>query len=394
MTAKHIHPLRFIFSPGAPRAVRWAALAVPVLIPALVFCPACTSDAAKPAANVAPALAVHVARVQVQPLDKTLDTTGSLVSSVAVDVKTEFAGRVAAMLKQEGERVRQGELVARLDDLNARLAVGQAQATLEVAQAALERTRVAEAHTRAELERAQNLVKSGGITDRDLLTAAVAAQDARAQAKLGEAQVNQAQQALAVAEKHWNDCRIISPIAGEVERKVVNPGSWVDGNALLYRLVDNQRLELQTYVASSDLAGVTPGLRIRFTVAAYPEETFEARIMTLSAAVDAQSRSALVRAAVPNPKEKLKAGMFVKGKIITGTNPSAIVVPAAAVWRRVGQPSYVYAVEQNRARKQIVQTGQEETRGIEITSGLKSGDVIVTDQNLELADGVPLTPIL
>ncbi len=358
----------------------------------LLILAACSSESAKPAGNQVTALAMQAVRVQPRPLDRTLDITGSLVSSVAVDVKTEFAGRLLAMLKQEGDRVSKGELVASLDDVNARLAVGQARAALEVAQAALERARVAEAHAQAELERAQNLVKSGGITDRDLLTATVAAQDAKAQVRLGGAQVEQTQQALAVAEKHLNDCRIVSPIAGEVERKVVNPGSWVDGNALLYKLVDNQRLELETYVASSDLAQVAKGQRIRFTVAAYPQEVFEARILTVSAGVDAQNRSALVRAAVPNLAAKLKAGMFIKGKVITGTNPSAIVVPVTAVWHRIGQAPYVYVIEQNKARKREVQVGQEETQGIEITAGLKPGEVIVTEQRLELADGVPVTP--
>lgn len=372
------------------RSGRFGALAALGL--ALIAWPACSRENSKTAAAVAPTLSVNVVRVDARPLDLTLEVTGSLVSSVGVDVKTEFAGRLVAMLKQEGDRVAQSERVAQLEETNSRLAVNQARANLDVAQAALDRARVAEDHTRTEFERAQNLLKSGGITDRDFQAAQMASRDASAQVKLAGAQVDQARQALAVAEKHLNDCRIVSPISGEVERKFFNPGTWVDGNALLYRLVDNQRLELQAYVASSDLARVRKGQPLRFSVAAYPGENFEASILTLSAAVDSQNRSVLLRAEVPNPSGKLRAGMFAKGVVITGNKPAALVVPPGAIWRRTGQRPFVYVVEGSRARRREVETGVEQSQGIEITRGLNPGDVVVAEQSLELNEGVSLTP--
>jgi len=362
------------------------------LLPYLTLLGACSRENAKPASVASTPLAVQVFRVEAKPLDETLDVTGSLVSSVAVDVKTEFAGRLASLLKQEGDRVSKGELLAQLDDVNARLSVAQAQANLEVAQAALERAKVAEDHARTEQERAQNLLKSGGITDRDFQAAQNTARDAGAQVKLAEAQVAQSQQAMAMAKKHLNDCRVISPISGEVERKYFNPGSWVDGNALLYRLVDNQRLELQTFVSSSEMARVAKGQKIRFNVAAYPGEVFDASILTLSAAVDSQNRSLLVRASAPNAAGKLRAGMFVKGVVVTGMKPAALVVPVSALWRRAGQPPFVFVVEQNRARRREVKTGLEQPQVVEITSGLSPGELVVAEQNLELAEGVNVTP--
>jgi len=361
------------------------------LLSILFLLSACSREAAKSATAV-PALPVRVVRVEPQPLEVALDVTGSLVSSVAVDVKTQFAGRVIALLKEDGARVQKGELLAVLEETDARLALGQARATLDVAQATLDRTRVAEEHARREQERAQNLLRSGGITDRDFQTAEVTARDARAQVKLAEAQVAQAQQAVASAQKHLNDCRIVSPITGEVEHKFYNPGSWVDGNTLLYRLVDNQRLELEAYVASSEIASLAQGQKIGFKVAAFPEEEFSASILTLSPAVQPQNRSLPVRAAVPNPTRKLKAGMFVKGRIITGVKPAAMVVPPDAIWHRVGQPSFLYVVEQNRARRREVKLGLEQPQAIEVTAGLRAGDLVVAEQSLELAEGVSITP--
>jgi membrane fusion protein (multidrug efflux system) len=364
------------------------------LLAALLLVAGCSKQDSRLAAAASVPLAVRVFRVEPRPLEVSLNISGSLVSSVAVDVKTEFAGRIASMLKAEGDRVCHGELLAQLEDVSARLSVAQARANLEVAQAALDRAKVGETHTRMELERAQNLLKSGGITDQGFQAAQMSANDLHAQVKLAEAQVDQAKQALALAEKHLSDTRIVSPIIGEVERKYFNPGTWVDGNILLYRLVDNQRLELQTFVASSDLAPVAKGETIHFHVAAYPDEVFEARILTLSAAVDAQNRSVLVRATAPNPTGKLRAGMFVKGDIVTGTKPAALLLPPAAIWRRIGQPPFVFVVEQNRARRREVRTGLEQPQGTEIASGVNSGDLVVIEQNLELADGVSVTPRL
>ena len=350
----------------------------------------CSNETAKPVA--APSLAVRVVQVEPRPLEEAQDVTGSLVSSVAVDVKTRYPGRLSTLLKQEGDRVQQGEFLAGLEETDARLALGQARATLDVAQATLDRAQVAEDHARLELERAQNLLRSGGITDRDFQAAEMTARDTRAQVKLAGAQVEQARQAVAVAQKRLSDCRIVSPISGEVERKLYNPGGWVDANVLLYKLVDNSRLELETNVASSEIARLAEGQKIRFSVAAFPTEEFAASIRTISAAVQLQNRSVAVRATVPNPGGKLKAGMFVKGRVITGMKPVAVVVPSDAVWRRVGQPPFVYVVEQNRARRREVRLGLEQPQAIEIAAGLKAGEVVVAEQNLELADGVSVTP--
>lgn len=353
---------------------------------------ACANDPPKSAAAAAPPLAVRVVRAEARPLELGVEVTGSLVSAVAVDVKTEFAGRVVSQLKQEGDRVSRGELVAQLEDVNARLSVGQARAALAVTQAALDRAKVGEEHAQRELERAQNLLKSGGITDRDFQAAEATARDARAQIRLAEAQVEQARQTTAQAEKHLNDCRIVSPINGEVDRKFVNPGSWLDANALLYHFVDNQRLELETNVGSSELAALARGQKIRFTVAAYPDQEFDAIVLNISPAVQLQNRSVLVRAAVPNPAGKLKAGMFAKGRIITGVKPAVLIVPAEAVWRRPGQPAFLYVVDQDRARRREVKLGIEQPQGLEIASGLNTGEVVVAEQNLELADGASLAP--
>jgi len=160
----------------------------------------------------------------------------------------------------------------------------------------------------------------------------------------------------------------------------------------VYRLVDNQRLELETSVAAAQIGRLSRGQPIHFSVATFPGEEFSATILTLSPAVQMDNRTMFVRGAVPNPGGRLRAGMFVKGRIIVGTKPAAMVVPPNAVWRRVDQPPFVYVVEGNRAKRREVKLGLESPATLEITGGLRPGDIVIAEQYLELADGVSVVP--
>ncbi|MFB3904999.1 MAG: efflux RND transporter periplasmic adaptor subunit [Acidobacteriota bacterium] len=370
---------------------RSLALLTTFLIAAFFFS-SCAREAVSAKTEAPPPLPVRTVRLQAKPLEHRVEVTGTLISTVAVDIKTEVQGRLMSVTKEEGDFVQNGELVAVQNEENPKLGLQQAEANLETAIAALERVKVVEEHARIEDERAKNLLKSGGITDRDFQAAQMALNDAKAQRRLAEAQIEQARQAVAVARKRLDDCRVYSPISGEIERKYLNQGSYVDGGAVLYHVVDNQRLELEMFVSSNDLGQLKEGQVVRFSVPSYPGEAFEGRIKTINPAVQAASRSISVRASVPNPARKLKAGMFARGWIVTGIQTEGYMVPPNAVWRRANLAPFVFVVEQGTAHKREVTLGLEQPEGIEITQGLKPGDEVVTEQYMELADGSRVAP--
>ena len=181
----------------------------------------------------------------------TVAVTGTLVSNARVDVKAETIGRLVKFPKQEGDSVAAGEAVAWVDQENYQLAVRQAETAVQVAEAGLARTRVMAAHNQTELERARNLIRSGGITDKDLQAAEVAQRDAQAQVALAEAQLAQARAALDVAQKKLRDTAILAPVAGVIEKKYVNPGAYVEAPTMVFTIVDNRRLELESPVPSA-----------------------------------------------------------------------------------------------------------------------------------------------
>jgi HlyD family secretion protein len=117
-------------------------------------------------------------------------------------------------------------------------------------------------------------------------------------------------------------------------------------------------------------------------------------VIEINPAVDAQTRAAKVRVQVDNSTGRLKTGMFAEGEILTGVQQRAIVIPAGAVYRNDGsaKESYVFVVENSKAVTRNVRLGREQDSGLEITEGLKPGDILVAEQRIELAEGVRVEP--
>lgn len=380
---------------GGRRATRAQLIAFCVLAGGLPVLTGCGNRQPDPVRAAEPApVKVAVAEIRFRPFAAAVAITGTLVSKTSVEVKAQTTGKVLKFPKEEGDRVEAGEAVVWVEDADQQLAVRQAEAAVRVAEAGLERARVLEAHSRRELERAENLVRSGGITDKDLKAAQLAACDARAQAALAEAQLAQARTALETAEKHLRDTVVRAPVAGEIQRKLVNPGAYVEPPTPVFRLVDNHRLELESSVPAAELAAIRRGQRVAFTVNSYPGVVFEGRVVEINPAVDAETRSARVRIAVDNSAGRLKAGMFATGEILTQVQARAIVIPASAVYRADAdaREAYVFVEENGRAVRRAVRIGRERDSELEIASGLREGDRLILGQSVELAEGVRIEP--
>lgn len=341
-----------------------------------------------------PPVSATVITVTTETLRSSIPVTGTLISNARVDVKAEVIGHIARFEKQEGDAVRAGEAVAWVDDENSQLAVRQAEAAVQVAEAGLERGRLLESHSRTELERAENLITSGGITDKDLKAAQLAGRDATAQVMLAQAQLEQARAALEMARKHVRDTIIYAPVSGEIQRKLVNKGSYVEAPTHVFTIVDNTRLELESPVASADIAPIEPGQRVTFMVNSYPNATFEGRVLEMNPAVDEQTRSAKVRIQVTNAGSKLKAGMFAQGEILTGVAANAVMIPAAALYRddRSARTAFVFVLEGGKACRRAVRVGHEQESKIQVIEGLRQGEQLIAEQSIEISEGVRIEP--
>ena len=221
----------------------------------------------------------------------TIPISGNLRSQSNVEIKSEVAGRLIAAHFEEGDTVRKDQLLAEIDPVNYRLAYDQAASVLGVAQAGLERIQVTLDHARREKERADNLLRTGGITEKDHQAAVTGVKEAETQARLAEAQIAQARTAVTIAEKALKDCRILAPADGQVRRKYLDKGSLLTPGSAIYALVDNARLELDCLVPSYQLAGNPAGQRAVFTTPTWGERRFEGQVSAVNPMVESDNRS-------------------------------------------------------------------------------------------------------
>jgi len=350
-------------------------------------------DAAKEA-NSGHDPAPNVLLVKAQPVTRqdwieTVPITGSLRTLSTVDVKPEIGGRLIAVYFEEGDFVRKDQLMAEIDPVNYRLAYNQAAAALSVAEAGLERARVAADHARTEKERADNLLRTGGITEKDHQAAETAVKEAETQVKLAEAQCAQARAALAIAEKALNDCKIFAPASGHVQKRYFDRGSLLVPGVTLYTLVDNSRLDFEGLIPSYQLAAIKIGQRVTFTTPTWGERIFEGTVSAINPAIEPDNRSVKVKVRVGNPDGALRSGMYARGEIITGRVPGALVIPRdSLIPEKGGFADAVYVVREGKAHRVDIEIGGSRQQQVWVRKGLQEGDMVITEIGPSLQEGM------
>jgi RND family efflux transporter MFP subunit len=339
---------------------------------------AACSRAGSEAAVAAPrGIVVRTAVVQARDLQEQVVLTGTLKPRALVQVVAEVPARLLRVLCDEGARVASGETLAVLDATDYRLANDRARAALAVAEAN-------RAHAQAEKERADNLLKTGGITDRDHLSAQVALQ-------VAEASLAQVRAELAIAGQQLARTQVRAPFAGRVAKRFPDAGAMLAAGTPLFTLVDDSVFEYEAAVPSRDLAKVRLGAPVQLAIDALPGSRFEGRVVRLQPLVDERSRSFRAVVEVPGRKE-LVGGLFARAFVHVGTVAGALVLPAASLVRDGSDPAKaeVFVVRQGKAEKRAVAIGVEAPDGIQATSGLTAGDVVVLDPPTALSSGAPV----
>jgi RND family efflux transporter MFP subunit len=314
----------------------------------------------------------------------TVPFSGNLLSRSIVEIKSEVGGRLLAAHIEEGDRIAKNQLLAEIDSTNYRLAHEQAVAAMAVAEAGLARTKVLLDHANLERERADNLLRSGGITEKDHQAALTNVKDAESQVKLSQAECNRARVAISIAQKSIQDCRIIAPARGRVHKKFFDQGSLLVPGSPVYRLVDNALLELECDLPSYQLSGIRLGQKAEFTTPTWGEETFQGIVAAISPMVASDNRTVKIKLKISNRSEKLRSGMFARGLIHIGREEQALVIPRSAL---VGEEGGVYVVEDGKAHLRPVTVGGTQKDLLWIKSGLTPNINVIIEVGPTLKDG-------
>jgi membrane fusion protein (multidrug efflux system) len=340
-------------------------------------------------------VAVEAAQVQARDLIEGIEVVGSLTPRFEARLKAEYSGIVTDVYVTEWVRVKKGTPLAKLDTREIEAVVQKAQAAVEVGKANLMQAEVGGNRAERELTRAQNLKESGLITQQlldDVRTekaasvARIAA--AQAQALAAEKDFHQAQTRLAKAVIH-------SPMDGVVASKNINVGDLVGEpgtTRILFQIVDNRLLDLTVTVPSIDMGRLKIGQHLTFSADAFPGRPFSGKIKFINATVNEVDRSVKVIAEIPNSPEILKAGMFVKGRIITGQRRGVLQIPKIALlsWDVGAKKGEVFSVQKDQAQRKNIQTGSVSGDWVEVVSGLQTGEPVITRGGFNVKNGDPV----
>lgn len=331
---------------------------------------ACSKDKTTdtPEASAA-SLAVSLTPATERQIERTVIASGPVSAWEEMQLGVEISGvRVTALNVDVGQSVKKGQVLLELDHRTLDSDLRQAQAAAAEADAGV-------ALAQANLRRGQALVK-------DQLISASAFDELRA----GVVQA-QARQATARAQRDGVQLRrdfasLRAPDDGIISKRLVQPGQVVAAGTELLRLIRQGRLEWRAELAEADLARVQKGATVAITGNG---STVSGRVRAVSPGVDATARTGTIYVDLPEPGA-LKAGTFVEGRIVTSA-ARALMVPASAIVQRDGY-NYVFTIDDSSVAHRVrITTGASNQGQVEVLSGLKAGDPVVSTGAGFLGDG-------
>jgi RND family efflux transporter MFP subunit len=298
--------------------------------------------------------------------------SGELRAAREATVRAELGGSVLQVMVEEGQTVRRGATIARIEAATLEDARRSAQSAVT---AAANQVTVAE----REAERTQQLVSAGALAVRDL-------EVARANVTAAEAQLADARARLVAAQEQLGDTVVRAPIDGIVSERMVNTGDIVTPGTELFAVIDPSSMRLEASVPSDELSQLRVGAPVQFSVRGY-EQPFEGRIERIRPVADPATRQVPIFVTVPNTAGRLVAGLYAEGRVVS-ESATGLVVDADAV-NTSGETPWVLRVRDNRTERVEVGLGlrDERTERVQITSGVNEGDVLLLGSAQGIAPG-------
>lgn len=362
---------------------------------------------------------VQVAVVTRSDIQQHVVASGRVRVVTRVQLTAQVAGRVTQVAVREGHRVRPGDLLAEIDDQEARSAVAEARAAAAQARSRLEqlrevsavvageRLREAEAnYSRAasELARSEALAKAGVVAARDveearrtLEVAAAATSAARAQqrgaaaqgadARIAESVLRESEARLAAAQVRLAQTRVVAAQAGIVLDRLVERGDIVRVGDTLFELAGDGETEIVIEPDERNLAWLLVGQPGKASADAYADQIFDAEIAYIAPAVNRQRGSIEVRLRVPDPPATLRPDMTVSVDLTVASRKHVLTVPTDAIRDAATAAPWVFVVDAGRVVRRDLTLGITGEGQSEISSGLSAGDVVALSSARALEPG-------
>ena len=303
-------------------------------------------------------LPVEVAKAQNGSISSSITTTASLEPDRQVTMISETNGIVAKIHVEEGDRVKEGQVLAELADREKQVALQKAMVHLE--------------DTKQELNRKQMSYNEHIISQSEF-------EKARYEAQTAEAERNAAQVEL-------DRTTIRAPFAGIVTSRFIEKGQNINTTTQLFTILDADPLEARIYLPEKEIYGISENQKIDLALNAQKEIKFSGHVKQINPAVDPKTGTVKVTIEITNPPSAVRPGSFVDVRLITQRHDNAILIPKKALIDEAGE-RYVFLIEKNLAVRRNVKVGFLDDVSAEVLSGVKQGDAVVIAGQGSLRDG-------
>lgn len=305
------------------------------------------------------AVSIVAETVTEEKIEEKISLVGSLAADEFVEIKNEIAGVIEEVGFDEGQPVEKGQMLFMIDADKLKASLAQAEANLGLA--------------KTTFNRVSSLIKAGAVSLQEY---------DQAQSDL---EAKQAERELIKA--RLKETVIAAAFDGVMGERRVSLGQFVNQGATLTYLINQDPLKAEFRVPERFLGQLKEGQTIEVTVAAYLDEEFKGEVYFIDPQVEEQTRTALVKAKLPNPEGKLRRGMFANLNLIVNVRPRALVVPEEALILK-GDDVFVFVVDpQSKAQMKKVKVGVRLPGKAEIVEGLAEGENVVVEGYQKIGPG-------
>jgi len=353
-------------------------------------------------------VAVHV--VIVRPLlrggsdrggSSVLDASGYVVARREAAVASKITGKMVELNIEEGDRVKAGQVIARLDDTNIRASLNAARAQVELAKAGLAETQVNLTNAQRDYDRQRMLLQGRFVSQSAVDNSQTAVDALRAQLATQRSSIAVAQRNVELAERNLDDTVVRAPFSGVVIAKsaqvgeIVSPLSAGGGftRTGIGTIVDMDSLEVEVDVNEAYINRVEPGQRVVSVLNAYPDWKVPSHVIAIIPTADRSKATVKVRIALDVKDGRVVPDMGVRVSFLdaqesaapTQQAPQAVLVPAGSV-RKEGDRDVVFVLQSNRARRRTLTLGEAFAGSRQVLAGLSAGETVIVDPPADLKD--------
>lgn len=351
-----------------------------------IFINSCGKQKAANTAEKRHVFPVQTMQVQRGSVESKIAYLGNLAAYKEIKVYSTIPTRLKEIKVDVNSQVKEGELLAVVDNIKIKQGVLQAEAGLKSAQAQYE-------NVKTEWQRIQKLYEQNAVSKSQY-------EAVKTQKEAAEAVVNQMKAGLKSAREQLNDSYIKAPISGIISARNYNIGDQTNPQIPVFTIVQMDTIKIRIDIVESQISQVLAGMKVYIKVDTYPGEIFTGKVDKVYPTINPMTRTIPCEIVIDNKDYRLKPGGFARVEIVTDEHENVLIVPKHAIIEktsleylggeirntRINTEYYVFVVEDSIAVMRRIETGLMSDNKVEVLAGLALGEAIVTIGQYEISD--------